>query len=210
MSRSLRRLLAIGLSLATATTIGPVLTAMAQDEDGGLGALSRIHHFVIIYEENHSFDNLYGQFAGANGLANAGATQTQIDMATGLPYTCLPQNDSHLTSPPLPAGFCFANQPFDITQYVAANQKTRDLVHRYYQEQQQIDGGRMDKFVTVSDAKGLSLGYYPTSSLPVVQLINSMPDQATVMDHFFHAAFGGSFLNHQWLISAQTPVFPNA
>src|SRR5262249_33277221 len=26
----------------------------------------------------------------------------------------------------------------------------------------------------------------------------------------FHAAFGGSFLNHFWLIAARTPVFPSA
>jgi len=29
-----------------------------------------------------------------------------------------------------------------------------------------------------------------------------------VMDHFFHSAFGGSFLNHQWMIAAQTPRWP--
>ncbi len=29
-------------------------------------------------------------------------------------------------------------------------------------------------------------------------------------DNFFHAAFGGSFLNHAWLICACTPVWPNA
>ena len=102
------------------------------------------------------------------------------------------------------------NHVFDISQFVPENQLTVDLVHRYYQEQAQIDGGKMDKFVTVSDAKGLSFGYYPTATLPLVQLINSMPDQATVLDHFFHGAFGGSFLNHIWLISAQTPIFPNA
>ena len=102
------------------------------------------------------------------------------------------------------------NHVFDISQFVPENQLTVDLVHRYYQEQPQIDGGKMDKFVTVSDAKGLSFGYYPTATLPLVQLIDSMPDQATVLDHFFHGAFGGSFLNHMWLISAQTPTFPNA
>jgi phospholipase C len=32
----------------------------------------------------------------------------------------------------------------------------------------------------------------------------------TLCDNFFHAAFGGSFLNHFWLIAAQTPAFPNA
>ena len=30
------------------------------------------------------------------------------------------------------------------------------------------------------------------------------------MDKFFQAAFGGSFLNHQWLAAAATPVFAGA
>jgi phospholipase C len=29
-----------------------------------------------------------------------------------------------------------------------------------------------------------------------------------IADNFFQAAFGGSFLNHQWLIAAATPTFP--
>ena len=29
-------------------------------------------------------------------------------------------------------------------------------------------------------------------------------------DNFFQAAFGGSFLNHQWVIAARTPVWANA
>jgi phospholipase C len=32
----------------------------------------------------------------------------------------------------------------------------------------------------------------------------------TLADHFFMGAFGGSYLNHQWLICACTPTFPNA
>jgi phospholipase C len=32
----------------------------------------------------------------------------------------------------------------------------------------------------------------------------------TVLDHFFHAAFGGSFLNHHWLVAAASPTFPGA
>jgi acid phosphatase len=31
-----------------------------------------------------------------------------------------------------------------------------------------------------------------------------------IADHFFQGAFGGSFLNHQWLIAAATPVFAGA
>ena len=33
--------------------------------------LDRIEHIVVIYAENRSFDNLYGLFPGANGIANA-------------------------------------------------------------------------------------------------------------------------------------------
>ena len=42
----------------------------------GLGRrdqLRKINHIVVIYEENHSFDNLYGTWEGVNGLANANA-----------------------------------------------------------------------------------------------------------------------------------------
>ena len=31
---------------------------------------------------------------------------------------------------------------------------TRDIVHRYYQEQYQLDNGKMDRYVTGSDATG--------------------------------------------------------
>ena len=40
----------------------------------------KIRHVVVIYAENHSFDNLYGLFPGANGIANASMTErTQLD-----------------------------------------------------------------------------------------------------------------------------------
>ena len=99
-----------------------------------------------------------------------------------------------------------ANAPFLIDQYVPANQATGDLVHRWYQEQLQINGGLMNKFASVSDAKGLVMGYYHTMQLPMAKEAATY----TLCDHFFHAAFGGSFLNHQWLIAAASPVFATA
>jgi phospholipase C len=54
------------------------------------------------------------------------------------------------------------------------------------------------------------VGYYPTDSLPVVQKLKTLGGQVTVLDQFFHAAFGGSFLNHIWLVAAATPSFPDA
>src|SRR3981081_3976256 len=205
MNRSLRRLIAYAAGSIVVMAAGPIFTATAvsaeqeRQGEGDIGALAGINHLVVIYDENHSFDNLYGSFPGANGISRASQTsKTQVTLA-GVPYTTLPQTDPHIPTN-LP------NEPFDITKYVPANQKTRDLVHRYYQEQVQIDGGKMDKFVAVSDAKGLSVGYYPTAQLPVA----AEAANYALADNFFHAAFGGSFLNHQWLVCACTPVYADA
>src|SRR5438105_7525357 len=88
--------------------------------------LGKINHIVVIYEENHSFDNLYGGWEGVNGRSNAPAGKTTQVGQGGTPYTCLLQNDVNLTSPPLPAD-ChdttvvgmpfsshFTNAPFSI------------------------------------------------------------------------------------------------
>ena len=160
--------------------------------------ISRINHVVVLYLENRSFDNLYGEFPGADGLS-AVTRATQMDSA-GVAYSVLPQ----AANGGLP--LTLANAPFAIEQYIPAGTATRDLVHRYYQEQAQIDGGRMDKFAAVSDAKGLSMGYYHTAGLPLAAEARSY----TVMDRFFHSAFGGSFLNHMYLIAAAAPPFPGA
>jgi phospholipase C len=159
----------------------------------------RLQHLVVSYLENHSFDNLYGEFPGADGLNNAASTTTQVD-AAGTPFATLPQ----VSGSPFPA--TLPNAPFAIEDYVPANMRIRDLVHRFYQEQQQIDGGKMDKFALVSDAKGEVMGIYHTGPLPLAAEAASY----TLCDNFFHAAFGGSFLNHIWLIAARSPVFPNA
>jgi hypothetical protein len=65
--------------------------------------LDKVNHVVVIYEENHSFDNLFGGWEGVNGRDNADAAHTtQVDQ-NGVAYGCLKQLDANLTSPPLPA-----------------------------------------------------------------------------------------------------------
>ncbi|MEP7066084.1 MAG: alkaline phosphatase family protein [Gemmatimonadota bacterium] len=163
------------------------------------GTIDKVSHVVVIYLENRGFDNTYGEFPGAAGLADAASALPQVDSA-GHVYDSLPQ----VAGQPFPTNL--ANAPFDIALYVPPTVATRDLVHRFYQEQLQIDGGKMDKFVAVSDAKGLAMGYYHTSVLPMAAEAASY----VLCDHFFHSAFGGSFLNHQFLIAAAPPVFPGA
>jgi phospholipase C len=65
--------------------------------------------------------------------------------------------------------------------------------------------------VTGSDAIGLTMGRYDTRRLPEYRYLHrpGHPRYA-ILDDFFQAAFGGSFLNHQWLVAAATPTWPGA
>ncbi|SHM83163.1 alkaline phosphatase family protein [Mucilaginibacter sp. OK098] len=188
-------------ALTIAALIGSTFAGCKKNDKNEPG-INKVNHVVVIYLENHSFDNLYGQFTGANGLSNAtAANTTQVD-ATGNAYASLPA---------IPGTSAFptnlANNYFNIDQYIPADQETPDVLHRYYQEQMQIDGGKMDKYAAYnSNSAGLSQGYYKTSLLPLLP----MAQQYVLCDNFFHSAFGGSFLNHQWLIAAASPTFPNA
>ena len=173
---------------------------------GPTGTFDKINHFVVIYLENHSFDNLYGEFPGAEGLTQAAKAAPQQDQS-GTAYPVLPQPiDSTKSAPDPRFPATLPNAPFNIDKYVQPTDKTPDLVHRWYQEPLQIHGGKMDRFVAYSDSKGMVMGYWHTEQLPLaIEATNY-----TLCDHFFHAAFGGSFLNHQWLIAAASPTFPNA
>lgn len=168
--------------------------------------LQKINNIVVIYLENHSFDNLYGQFPGAEGIANAHPdTLRQVDLEDE-PYEELPRVMDTRSTPPVPDKRFpeeLPNRPFKIDQYLAIGEKTGDLVHRFYQHKSQINGGKLNRFAAMSDAGALTMGYYDGSKLPLWEYAK----RYTLMDHFFQAAFGGSFLNHMWLACACTPRF---
>src|SRR5229473_8284013 len=90
--------------------------AILQAQPNGL---QKINHVVLIYQENWSFDSLYPNFPGANGIDQAGATIQQVDR-DGKPYTTLPQplNTTFGPAAPdlrFPADLPVA--PFDTAKY---------------------------------------------------------------------------------------------
>src|ERR1700719_3980453 len=97
---------------------------------GGVDAFAGVQHIVVIYEENHSFDNLYGGWEGVNGRSAATPTQAVQISQGGLAYTCLLQNDVNLASPPQPVTCTdstsgattinsnFTNAPFNIGTFI--------------------------------------------------------------------------------------------
>jgi phospholipase C len=265
------------VALGTTAVAGPAAAAGGPKS----GPLGTYKHLVVIYEENHSFDNLYGLWGDVNGqhlegLADADGSHTTQIAQNGDAYDCLKQLDVNLNtdfhgsaSPAFPPNTLsvrpecnpetvtfpdgstttytshFANEPFAFDPYIPPdattcprpNQEfsfgngimngavnpstgqtygtpggcTRDLVHKFYQEQWQLNGGAQNRYVTGSDSVGTSMGYYDTTQLPIYEYLhgNGAP-KYVIADRFFQAAYGGSYLNHQYLIAAQPLAWPGA
>jgi acid phosphatase len=106
------------------------------------------------------------------------------------------------------------NAPFSIEHAFAGQSGvtlstavvTRDLWHRFFEHQMQIDGGKNDGYAAWSDAGGLTMGHYDYSGSALYALAR----EYVLADHFFQGAFGGSFLNHQYLICACAPEYLGA
>ncbi|MFM0047729.1 acid phosphatase [Paraburkholderia sediminicola] len=184
----------------------------------------QVKHIVVIYAENRSFANLYGNFPGV---------QHPLDAVSAERYLQL-DRDGKTPLPRLPAiwgGLVPQAQEVDGKRYMIGQKDignlrngpfhiadaqgaplptgviTRDLVHRFYQNQMQINAGRNNQFAAWGDSGGLVMGHYRNSA-DTLRLWN-LAQQYTLCDNFFMAAFGGSWMNHIFLISAQAPFYPD-
>ncbi|MBZ9661986.1 acid phosphatase [Mesorhizobium sp. ESP-6-4] len=201
------------LSLCLAFTALASFSAAAQAAPAGYDKIDTV---VVIYAENRSFDNLYGGFPGANGLANVSPDQARQLDRDGKPLSELPPAWGGLTGKGVTPAVTEAqsahlpNATFAIDDPKGFNENTgvitHDLWHRFYQEQMQIDGGRNDKFVAWADSGALVMGHYDGSILPMWAIAKKY----VLADNFFQGAFGGSFLNHFMLACACVPYYPNA
>jgi len=210
--------------LGTIAAAALLAACASQPAGSNSAAINAIDTLVVIYAENRAFDTLYGLFPGANGVPGVNPS------AVG-PY--VPQKDFDgavlPTLPPAWGGLTANGQPVTLTQAQSAGMPnrpfriddpaglngsgvvvsqaitTRDLVHRFYQNIMQIGDGSNDRFAAHSDAGGLAMGYYDGSNMRLWKIAQ----QYTLADNFFMGAFGGSYLNHQYLICACVPAVPN-
>lgn len=193
-------LAALALLSACATTPAPQPAPEPQ--------LAKIGQIVVMYLENRSFDHLFGLYPGADGIQSALAQGRGVQLdANGQPYTALPppladkngKPDARLASP-------IPNGPFRLEPKIGLEDTMFSPIHAFWANQRQINGGRNDRFVADGNSGGLLMGYYDGSSLGIWKLAQRF----TLADNFYQSAFGGSFLNHFWLVCACTPVFPDA
>jgi len=193
---------------ATALSLAVLSAPAVAEPPRAIPGLEKINHIVVIYLENRSFDHLYGAFPGAEGIAHAGAAALQVD-ENGHPYERLPAFNGpaidasrpSLKLPELP------NKPFDLASFIPIDRPMNaqfEKGNNYYQAQQSINGGKMDRFVSVSGSP--TMGYFDGSLLPMWRFAR----QFVLADHFFQAAFGGTAMNHMLLFCACVPAWPNA
>ncbi|WP_159229461.1 acid phosphatase [Pseudomonas syringae group genomosp. 3] len=180
---------------------------------------------VVIYAENRSFNNLFGNFPGVQKPLSSvrpaeyqqrdrdGSMLDKLPPAWGGVLQVGPQTVDGVT---YPVGVQFQenlpNAPFPLkgpnAEDLPMSLVTRDLWHVFYQNQMQINDGLNDCFVAWADAGGLTMGNYAQSQYSL--RLWDVAREFVLCDNFFQGAFGGSFLNHQYLISATAPVYPNA
>ena len=180
---------------------------------------------VVIYAENRSFNNLFADFPGLekplSALSAADYQQRDRDASvlTTLPPVwggVLQVGSQSVDGVTFPSEVQFQenlpNAPFALkgpnAEDLPLSLVTRDLWHVFYQNQMQINGGKNDNFVAWADSGGLVMGHYAQSRYSL--RLWDVAKEFVLCDNFFQGAFGGSFLNHQYLISATAPFYPNA
>lgn len=180
---------------------------------------------VVIYAENRSFNNLFADFPGLekplSALSATDAQQRDRDgsLLASLPPTwggvlqVGPQTVDGVTYPgEVQFQENLPNAPFALkgpnAEDLPLSLVTRDLWHVFYQNQMQINGGKNDGFVAWGDSGGLVMGHYAQSRYSL--RLWDVAKEFVLCDNFFQGAFGGSFLNHHYLISATAPFYPNA
>ncbi|BAO88795.1 acid phosphatase [Caballeronia cordobensis] len=227
-----RRLLAAGVGIAGLSLGGcnlfdqkPATPKTAADLALDRTLAAKVRNIVVIYAENRSFTNLYGDYPGVQYPLSAvpASRYVQLDRDGATPMPTLPKiwgglvpqaqdvdGKRYAITEPQIAGL--RNAPFQIMDAQGAplpnSVITRDLVHRFYQNQMQINAGRNNQFAAWGDSGGLVMGHYRNS--PDTLRLWGLAQQYTLCDNFFMSAFGGSWLNHIFLISAQAPFYPDA
>lgn len=138
-----------------------------------------IQHLVVLMQENHSFDNYFGTYPGADGFP---------------PDTCMPIDPADASQG------CV--KPWHI-----GDQSISDLSHSASTYVDQYNGGKMDGFVSALNKRKqdgrLAMGYYDDRDLPYYW---NLADHYVLFDRFFSSASEGSFFNHFYWVTGVPPT----
>jgi phospholipase C len=156
-----------------------------------------IHHLVVIFQENVSFDHYFGTYPHA----------ANVD---GQPFTAKPDTPAvDGLTPELLSHNPNAAQPMRLGG--PGQQVTCDQDHTYRAEQLSFNAGAMDRFVENDEdescpppafgAPGLVMAYYDGNT---VTALWNYAQRYSLSDNFYNTTFGPSSPGHINLVSGQT------
>jgi len=136
-----------------------------------------IEHFIVVMQQNHTFDNYFGTYPGANGLPEGVCIPISVSD---------PKNKQCVT-------------PYEIT-----NQPISDLSHSETTFFDQYQNGKMNGFIealTKLNQDGqLSMGHFTDRHIPFYW---NLADQYVLFDNYFSSAHTGSITNRMYWVSGK-------
>jgi phospholipase C len=177
-----RIVLPLALVLIGGFMSAPTLAAGADAEPTtSVQTRTPIKHFVAVMQQNHSFDNYFGTFPGADGIPSG---------------ACMP------AEPPEPEP-CI--EPFAMgdrgRESLPASSKVFDA---------QYADGAMNGFVSALSTNGptsdIAMGHYGADDIPYYW---SLAERYVLFDRYFSSAKGGTMRNHMYWVTG-TPGNPES
>ena len=167
------------LILAVFLLTGQAALVKADSSPKDFETTTPIKHFVVLMQENHTFDNYFGTYPGADGFPD------------GLQMLVNPQNPD--------AGYV---EPWHIGMSSIA-----DLGHSAAIFEEQYNDGQMDGFIAALNKRKqdgrIAMGYYDDRDIPYYW---NLADNYVLFDRFFSSTKDGSFSNHMYWVAGTSPV----
>ncbi len=179
-----RRVLTVLLAAGTAVCLSGITPASAARGaarkpapvvDPSLATTTPLRHFISVMQENHTFDNYFAGYPGADSTPAK---------------TCVPIDPTGLTSKDCVSPFRIGKRPIQnlasgVTEFEAAFAK-----------------GNMNGFAAAQASRGvpvdLPMGHYDDRDIPYYW---NLADEYVLFDRFFTSIGGGSVWNHMFWVS---------
>ncbi|MDV3244330.1 MAG: alkaline phosphatase family protein [Nitrososphaerales archaeon] len=167
-----------------------------------------IKHLVFIIQENHSFDNYFSAYPGANGIppgtkipVNPNATSSMVEAPFHLdattPIAIVGDELAPGVSDPMELNGSGGVSPFHIPSQVQVQMSSA-----WRAAQLSLNHGKMDGFIYAQNQfvpnGTLTIGHYDRSDLPYYY---DYADNFVLDDAFFSSLLGPSLPNHLYIAS---------
>ncbi|MBN2117995.1 MAG: alkaline phosphatase family protein [Anaerolineales bacterium] len=152
-------------------------TRQASALQSGTEPNTPIEHFIVVMQQNHTFDNYFGTYPGANGIPEG---------------VCMPASLSEDGSKS-----CVA--PYEIT-----DEPISDLSHSSTTFLGQYQDGQMNGFIDtlnrLNQDGALSMGYFDDTHIPFYW---NLADEYVLFDNYFSSAHTGSVTNRMYWVAGK-------